>query len=185
MWRRLGRGYGLKILKLWSIFLRKGILLLLFIVSSHVFAFEYTKNSTSVFAELLYWQISEVGADNWAQVITLPSANQSIQFLGVPFNWEPGLRVGAGWAENTWDTVLYYTWYQTQGTNQAGVTTGEVHSSFPSAFYAINTDGSGLSGPYYHNANIKWNFLFNNIDWELGRTFKVKNRYKLSPFCGA
>ena len=166
--------------------MQKRILFLLLTLSSQVFGLEYTKDSTSVFAELLYWQMSEVGADNWGQVISPPAANQSIQFLNVPFNWAPGFRVGAAYhgTDDKWDGVVYYTWYQTQGRDQASVTTGEIHSSFPGAFYANNTNGSGLSGPYYHNASIKWDVLFNNIDLELGRTFNINSRYKFRPFIG-
>lgn len=166
--------------------MHKRILALLLVFSTQVYGSDHTDHSTSVFAEFLYWQISEVGSDNWAQVITPPGTSESIQFLDVPFQWDPGFRVGAAYhgSENNWDTLVYYTWYQTQSTNQASVTTGEIHSSFPGAFYANNTNGSGLSGPYYHNASIKWNFLLNNIDWELGRTFNIKNRYKLRPFVG-
>ena len=166
--------------------MQKRILVLLLIATSQVFGFEYTKNSTSVFAELLYWQIREVGADNWAQVITPPAANQSIRFLNVPFKWDPGFRVGAAYqgADTQWDTVIYYTWYQTAATDQTDVTVGEVHSPNSANFYANNTYGKGLSGPYYHKASINWNFLFNNIDWELGRTFKVMNKYSFRPFIG-
>lgn len=166
--------------------MQKRILVLLLIISSQVFGFESTNDSTSIFGELLYWKISEVGADNWGQVITPPAANQSIQFLNVPFKWDPGFRVGATYhgVDNQWDTVIYYTWYQTQGRDQASVTVGQIHSSNAGNFYANNVDGKGLSGPYYHNASIKWDFLFNNIDWELGRTFNIKNKYKLRPFVG-
>lgn len=166
--------------------MQKRILALLLIFSGQVFGFEYTKNSVSPFAELLYWQISEVGADNWGQVISPPAVNQSIQFLNLPFRWAPGFRVGAAYhgVENKWDTLVYYTWYQTQGNSYASVTSGEIHSSFSGAFYANNTNGSGLSGPYYLDAGIKWNFSFNNIDWELGHTFAINPGYKLRPFLG-
>ena len=166
--------------------MQKRILVLLLFVSSHVFGFEYTKNSTSVFAELLYWQISEVGNDNWGQILGPAAVNQSIQFLTVPFHWDPGVRVGAAYhgSDDNWDTVFYYTWYQTQATNQASTTTGKLHSSYSGNFYANNINGNGISGPYYHNASIKWNFLLNNIDWELGRSFNIQNRYKIRPFVG-
>ena len=66
-------------------FLQKSSLFLLLIFTEQVFAFAYPKDSTTVFAELLYWQVSEAGADNWAQVISPPAANQSIQFLNLFF----------------------------------------------------------------------------------------------------
>ena|SRR3989338_8597300 len=167
-------------------FLKKGILGLLLIVSSQVFGLGSAKGSVSVFAELLYWQISEVGADNWAQVISPAAANQSIQFLTVPFKWDPGFRVGAAYQteDRLWDSVIYYTWYHTQGTAAAEVNTGEIHSPNSGNFYANNVQGNGLSGPFYHKAAINWNILFNNLDWEVGRIFNINNRYSFRPFVG-
>ena len=167
-------------------FLQKRILALLFLLSNQVFGFNSTDDATYAFSELLYWKVSEIGADNWAQVITPPDANQSIQFLSVPFKWNPGFRVGLGHQtkKKHWDTVIYYTWYQTPGSNQASVSTGEIHSANLGNFYANNVTGDGLSGPYYHNAGIQWNVLFNSLDGELGHTFTIKEQYNFRPFVG-
>jgi hypothetical protein len=158
------------------------ILLLALLLSQSLFA---ANDNFSVSTDFLYWTISETGTDNWAQVISPVAKNQSIKFLDIDFNWRPGFRVGANYiSENhEWETRLYYTWFQTNASNSATTSTDEIHSSFSSNFYANNTYGNGLSGPYYHQASIDWDFLYNSFDWEIGRLFNYSH-YKLHPFVG-
>jgi len=75
------------------------------------------------------------------------------------------------------------TWYQTQANQSVRSTTDEIHSAFSGNFYANNTLGNGLSGPYYRQATIDWSFLYNTVDWQIGRHFK-DNAYQLHPFVG-
>lgn len=72
---------------------------------------------------------------------------------------------------------------KTQARDAASVTDAEIHSAFSGNFYANNTNGNGLSGPFYHDAKIKWNFLYNNIDWELVYHFN-DDKYNIRPFVG-
>lgn len=167
-------------------YLKKGFLLLLLCVTSQVFGFQYTNNNAFVFLDLLMWQVREVSDDNWAQILGPVGANQQIQFLNVPFKWSPGVRIGIGYnhTETPWNIQLYYTGYKTKGINQASVNSGEIHSAFAGNFYANNAAGDGISGPYYHQAGIEWNVLFNTLDLELGRTVKMNSLLNLRPFAG-
>lgn len=163
---------------------------MLLCVTSQVFGLQYTQNTINnaafVFLDLLMWQVREVSDDNWAQILEPASTNQQTQLLNVPFQWSPGFRLGIGYnnTENPWNVQLYYTGYKTKGLNQASVNSGEIHSAFAGNFYANNAAGDGISGPYYHQAGIQWNIVFNTIDLDLGRTVKINNLLNLRPFVG-
>jgi hypothetical protein len=146
-------------------------------------AYQSIDNSTFVFTDLLLWQLREGSADNWAQEISPAGVNQPINVLSVPFNWNGGLRVGAGRNYGNWDTVVSYTWFNTKGSSQASVTSGGIYSPFLGNFYINNIDGINF-GPNYRNASIQWNFHFNIFDLEFGRPVKVDEFLKLRPFVG-
>ena len=141
---------------------------------------------TTFFAEGLLWQVRESNATNWGQILYPNDPNETIQFLNVSFNFSPGLRIGVGFNgnEKPWNVLFYYTGYTTRGTSQASTDTGELHSSFSSNFYASNPQGNGITGPYYHRANITWDVSFNTLDLELGRLFTIDKLMKLRPFFG-
>lgn len=169
-------------------FLKKWILLSSFVFATPGFANHISSrpNPTFAFAEALMWQISEANAGNWAQIVYPNSSNETIQLIGVPFKWSPGLRIGMGFngKEKLWDVLFYYTGYKTQGRNQANTDTGELHSAFSSNFYANNPQGNGVTGPYYHQGEIQWDLVFNTFDIELGRQIKIDNLAEFRPFLG-
>lgn len=169
-----------------EIFLKKGFLALLLCFASQAFSFQTTNNTTFVFLDLLMWQVREVSDDNWAQIIEPAGVHQQTQFLHVPFQFEPGVRVGIHYdnRDNPWNIQFYYTGYKTKGRNQVSLNAGEIHSTFAGNFYADNAAGDGISGPYYHQAGIKWNVLFNSLDLELGRTTNINRFLNLRPFIG-
>ena len=166
--------------------MKKRILLSLLIFTSQSFGVQYKNNNINVFSELLIWQVREGGDDNWGQQIGPVAKNQQVQLLDVPFKWNPGFRIGIGYdaKENPWNILLYYTWYKTQGTSQASTTTDEIHSAFLGNFYANNTDGAGLSGPFYHQAGLQWDILFNTLDLEFGRNINIQQLLNIRPFLG-
>lgn len=166
--------------------MKKWIFLSSLVFAAPIFANHLSNGPSFAFAEALVWQISEANAANWAQILHPNSPNESIQFLGVPFKWSPALRIGAGFNGETkpWDLVLYYTGYQTQGSHLASTGTGEIHSAFSSNFYANNPLGNGISGPYYHHAEIQWDLEYNTLDLELGRHIEIDDLVDLRPFLG-
>jgi hypothetical protein len=166
--------------------LKKGIIPALLLFSSQLFGFQHTNQVPSVFAELLYWQVSEVSDDNWGQVLGPTGTNQQIQFLNLPFHWSPGLRVGVGYnsQDNPLNVLFYYTNYHTTGKRQVSVNAGEIHSAFLGNFFAQNLTGAGVSGPYYQQAGVRWKVMFNTFDLELGRPITIDNLLHLRPFVG-
>jgi hypothetical protein len=165
--------------------MQKIIWVLLLIFTQQSYCVKSITRFTSVDLSFLYWTLSEVGTDNWAQLITPANANQTIQLLDLNFAWRPGLRIGFLHQNehNHWDNRIAYTWYQTNGNSQATTNVNEIHPAFSGNFYANNTQGNGLSGPYYHDASINWNFLLNNITWQLGYNL-IHDDYKLHPYTG-
>jgi hypothetical protein len=159
------------------------IFIAVLIVSGPIFANKTNDSKTFAFADLLIWQLREGSADNWGQEISPPSVNRPINVLSVPFNWSPGLRLGAGRNHGNWDTVISYTGFITKGSSQASVTSGGIYSPFLGNFYIDNTDGASF-GPNYRDASIQWNLYFNIFDLELGHTIKVDDLLKLRPFIG-
>lgn len=141
--------------------------------------------SLSVFAELLFWKVTEGGADNWAQVITPEgwgAAYGSATLVGAPFRWNTGFRVGMGSEHSTgeYDLKAYYTNFSTTAKSQAS---GEVYSAFLGNFYAGNPDGADF-GPHYRSAAVDWDFQFHTIDLEIGHDFPISRALTLRPFAG-
>ena len=157
--------------------------LLLLPLASQGEAFQYQKNSVFVFSDLLFWRAREGSADNWAQNIDLGFVNKNIDIYGAPFKWNASYRVGIGYKEpeKQWDAVLYYTNFQTSASSQKN---GQIYSAFLGNFFVGNTDGISDNGAYYQSGNINWRFYFNNLDFELGKTFAINKIVNLRPFAG-
>lgn len=169
-----------------ELLLQKGFwrLIFLFFVPFSVFAAANTESKNFAFAEVLYWEMREGSAENWGQIIT-SGAPQTIHVLSVPFKWRPGFRLGFGknLQHDRWDTVLYYTRYQTKGVQQASTSSGGIYSPFLGNFFVNNTNGGSITAaPNYSAAGIKWKLFFNTLDLELGRKFKIDRALQMRPF---
>ncbi|MEM1283727.1 MAG: Lpg1974 family pore-forming outer membrane protein [Chlamydiota bacterium] len=139
--------------------------------------------------DLLIWTAREAGADNWAEEIEtvgtlLPSRSNELH--AVDFPWDVGFRLGASrqlcW--NSFDMSISFTRFYTQGTDHLAGAPGTIHSTFLGNFYINNSDGSGLSGPSYERAKIKWNIDFNIFDWNIGYKFCIGKYIAFRPYIG-
>lgn len=142
-------------------------------------------NSCSISTDVLLWSTGASSSENWAQVFSPPSSDETIDLLAVPFGWDPGIRVGLNYrlSHDQWDAQWFYTWYRSEGKDRAS-SEGTIHSPFIGNFYIGNPDGSADTGPAYHEAKIRWAILFNVFDWELGRKYWVSCNLSLRPFFG-
>lgn len=151
--------------------------------ASHAYGYhQCVSNSTILFSDLLVWRVREGSADNWAQAISSPDTSQTANLFDAPFNWNTGFRIGIGY-NNTldhWDTLFYWTHYQTKANNNAS---GQIYSAFLGNFFANNTDGANF-GPFYQSANLLWRFAYDTLDLELGRAFKIDRFLNIRPFIG-
>lgn len=136
------------------------------------------------FADLLVWNVREGAADNWAQEIVPPSGSSNegtVRLIDAPFDWNAGLRVGmVRGLDDGFDVGVAYTNFSTQAANRAA---GAVYSAFLGNFYVDNTDGSSF-GPHYEEAAVEWDFDFQVIDLEVGRTFAIDHTLSLRPYAG-
>lgn len=167
--------------------MRNKLLILFIIISSQVHGYDYKDDTACIYAEALLWQLREGSADNWGQEIPPSGTDRTITILKVPFNWSPGFRVGVGYnsSYDHWDTNFYYTWYKTTKTTSAQVTTGGISSAYIGNFFANNTTGGSITAsPTYRNAGMRWKFLFNTLDLELGRKFGINEKLLFRPFIG-
>lgn len=131
--------------------------------------------------DLLVWQVTEGGADNWSKTISPAGIQQNAQIANAPFNWNEGVRLTLGhiFPEKS-DISFAYTHYNTQATNQVS---GIVYSSLDANYFANNTNGASF-GPSYSNANIRWQLFYNNLDLELGHDFHLDSLLSVHPRFG-
>lgn len=131
-----------------------------------------------VFADLLVWLASEEVSSIWADVITIDSNSSSWKALSFAFNWDYGFRIGAGYgiAYDQWDTALYWTRFCT---NAKHMISHNPDTRITPEFFA-----AFLSSNIPQSMNVKWNFVFNMFDWELGRKYWISKCLYLRPFLG-
>lgn len=154
------------------------IFLLTFITP--LYAYQQEDHSIFAFADALLWRVREGGADNWGQTIQPPGSTQKVNILDAPFNWRGGFRAGVGYEAASWDLVAAYTHFKTEAVRRAQ---GEVYSGYTGNFFVGNTDGADF-GPHYQQGKMRWNFLFNTVDVEWGRSFNEEKALHLRPFVG-
>jgi len=170
----------------WRSDLKKGFFtsLLALTVSGQLWAATFSNGSAYVFADLLDWQVREGSNVQWSELISpIGTANPTVQLLDVSLAWNTGYRIGGGYrSQNNWDSVIYFTSYHTDGSDQV-LAPGQLYSPYIGNFFQNNTNGSA-NGPFYNAAGIKWKFAFNTVDLELGRTFKIERYLNLRPYVG-
>ncbi len=138
--------------------------------------------TSTIFIDVISWQVREGGADNWAQVIPPAGLSVPARIIPAPFEWNKGLRLGIGYvfASTGHDIALIYTTYHTLATSQAQ---GVVASSFDGNYFANNTNGASL-GPTYQSAAIRWQFYYKTLDLIAGHRFNLKHELQFHPYVG-
>lgn len=144
---------------------------------------------SSFFADTLLWTVREPGADCWAEEIETEGVilvDRFNQLKEVHFPWNIGFRLGAifTYCASPFDSLVNYTRFHTTGSDQVNGAPGTVHSTFLGNFYVNNKDGSGLSGPSYEKAEIKWTIDFNIFDLSIGWNGSLTKTFKVHPFLG-
>lgn len=162
--------------------MKKLIWILLIALTAEAHAVTPHKNPSFGFIDILMWQFRESGADNWGQLSTNSGSQTLYKVLDAPFDWKTGIRVGVGhsFEQGRYDITLVYTHYQATANNQAS---GTVISSFDGNYFANNTNGASLDISY-NNANVRYQFLFNVVDLNLGLNVKSDSVMDLHPYVG-
>ncbi|HSW70625.1 MAG TPA: Lpg1974 family pore-forming outer membrane protein, partial [Gammaproteobacteria bacterium] len=161
------------------------LLLIAFVGPSFAFqGFQVKEGDRFAFMDLLLWKASVSSSDNWSQVITSDTYFESATLNSVPFKYNTGYRIGLGYQkpQNFWDALFYFTSYKTRGVDQEN---SNVYSDYVGNFFVNNTDGGSISkAPYYGLGAIQWKLIFNTLDLELGRSFKMDKFLILRPYLG-
>jgi hypothetical protein len=134
------------------------------------------------FADLLYWHASAEPSTVWSNAAY---PNSSFSAENVPFDWNPGFRVGFGHKlnEQSWDVNLYWTCFRTSQDAQVSIEdgqTGAVVPEFFSGFVGSMCDGF----PLFNQGSIDWSLACNTIDLELGRRFAIGESAWIRPTTG-
>jgi hypothetical protein len=157
-----------------------------------------------VSAQPLYWK-GKVGEADYAMSVKSnaatftisvrpPFGNLNFPVVAVPysgtvkenaFGWNLGGRIALGYHfdHDCWDTNINYTTYQNNQTDH--VSKSEPSYVRPTTYTAGPALGLGAYSFLFKAAKSHYDIGYNNVNWELGRSYYVSQRLSLSPSLGA
>lgn len=127
-------------------------------------------NAMELFLDALYWRATETV--DWVLINDLDVPNQNITYGTVEFDYEPGFRIGVE-SNNNWYNKFYYTNYYTKASGSAS---GNLVSTF--------MGGKLATSDFYNNGQVNHNINYNTLDWDLGKSFYVSEKFMLRPLLG-
>ncbi len=132
-------------------------------------------NGWYLFADALYWH-ADVGNTDWAvktpDVLGQIVLQKDVHSLNFKWSWGFKAGLGVNIDHDMWDSNLYWTWFETDTSNGAGVSAG-----------GVVHDNLGLFGSFT-SGKIHWKIQYNMADWELGRWYYVSKYLALRPHVG-
>lgn len=131
---------------------------------------ECTYNITAV-GELLWWKSTQNGRE-FALVGLSGTGHRKIVTL--PYNWDPGFRIGIGYdfPQNRWDLQLLWTEFYNYGSK----TTRKINQIIPL--------DPALGTTFYSFTESEVRSRLNFIDLQLGRQYYVSESLIVHPFGG-
>ena len=134
--------------------------------------------------DLLVWNATEGGADNWAQNISTPLPGVGhVVIYDASFEMALGYRIQAGYDFSWLDFVLGYTFYQTQAKRSLPYNQ-ILYSAFMGNYYYDNITSVGVDEPFYHQAKMVWHIGLNSLDLEIGKSFFPLDTLSFRPYFG-
>jgi hypothetical protein len=127
-----------------------------------------------VFLEPLYWRATETL--DWMHSNNLASPNLAIGFQSIRYDFNPGFRVGFGY-EGNWDTKLYFTKFDTKGTDSA-------NGNLTTEFIGGRLSQTIPATTFYQSGQADFHINFNMLDWNLGKHFDITDSLILRPLIG-
>jgi hypothetical protein len=158
-----------------------------FILTTALFACCSTALADGVtpFCDVLYWHASAEPSTVWSNAVYVHS---SFSAENVPFDWNPGFRIGFGHKmdEQSWDVKLYWTYFHTSHDANVSVSNGTdaVISEFFSGFVGGFADTSLGNIPLFSQGSIDWNLTYNTIDLDVGRKITFGESAWIRPSLG-
>jgi hypothetical protein len=134
------------------------------------------------FGELLYWHASAEPSSIWSNAAY---DHSSFSAENVPFDWNPGFRLGFGhkFDDQSWDTKLYWTYFRTSQDAEVSIGNSPDAAVVPE-FFSSFVGGSILGNPPFSQAAIDWRLTYNTIDLEFGRSIVVGESAWIRPAMG-
>lgn len=142
------------------------IVLTSLLFSANLYAVEF-------FFEPFYWRTTELF--DWVLVNDLSTPNQQVTYQTTSFDYDPGFKVGIGYA-CPWDIQFSYTWFHTATSDNA---TGNVRSQMIGGFLARPSGNF-----FYQSGQINFKIDYNMFDLDFGDTFQINRDLSLSPLIG-
>lgn len=129
--------------------------------------------------DYLYWTVRQ---DNMSFAFPIDGLNNTLirNKLNYPkWKWDSGFRVGAGinFKHDGWDTYFNYTRFYPENAKRHVAIHGTQVGLVPTWPYFTESG-------FLTESTQTWKFEFNNLDWELGRSFFISRFLTLRPFAG-
>ncbi len=133
-----------------------------------------TAQASGIFIDALRWRVTDT--NDWVYNNSLTVPNQILDYKGIEFNYNTGVRVGGFYEKNNNDLLLAYTHFYTTARDSA---TGNLQPSF------IGSVTAKPSPAYlYTSGNVYQKINYNVIDLALGRSFHPAQAIRLHPYIG-
>jgi hypothetical protein len=133
-----------------------------------------TSHASGVFIDALTWRVTET--NDWVYINSLTTPNQTLDYKGLEFNYNTGIRVGGFYEKNNNDVLLAYTHFYTTTHDSAS---GNLQPSF------IGSVTAKPSHAYlYSSGQVNQKINYNIIDIDLGHKFQTTDVITLHPYLG-
>lgn len=133
-----------------------------------------TTHASGVFIDALRWRVTET--NNWVYNNSLSVPNQILDYKGIEFNYNTGVRLGTFYEKNNNNVLLAYTHFNTTANDSA---TGNLQPSF------IGSVTAKPSHAYlYSSGQVNQRITYNIIDFNVGHDFQPTQAIMLHPFLG-
>ncbi len=117
------------------------------------------------------------------------------QKIGPDFNYEPGVRVSAGYdfGRDNWDLFLRWTYHYTKATHHVNSlpNAADINVYSQTQFlFATRVEALSIGNPNFENliissgGDVEWQLRFNALDFEMGYDYFFSKRFSVRPHMG-
>ena len=137
-------------------------------------AFCETVHASGIFIDALHWRVTET--NDWVYLNSLTTPIQTLDYRGIEFNYNTGVRVGGVVEKNGNDFLMAYTHYDASANDSA---VGHLQPSF------IGSVTAKPSHAYLYSAGqVYQKISYNVVDFDLGHSFHPTQIITFHPYLG-